>query len=107
MSAKKKDKGKSWKIVIAEDSPTQAEQLKYTLETHGYQIATAGNGEEALALIRKFQPGAVISDIIMPKMNGYELCRCIKADEYLKNIPVLLLTALSDRQMSSRAGVRR
>jgi len=96
MSAKKKSGNDEWNIVIVEDSPTQAEQLKYILETHGYQVAAATNGKEALALVRSDKPNLVISDIVMPEMDGYELCKQIKADEKLKSIPVILLTALSD-----------
>ncbi|HEY5593230.1 MAG TPA: response regulator, partial [Paludibacter sp.] len=83
-------------ILIAEDSPTQAEQLKYILETNNYRVIVAKDGKEALDLIQKDKPSIVISDIIMPKMNGYELCEKIKADISTKDIPVILLTSLSD-----------
>jgi len=96
MGTDKKSENNHWKIVIAEDSPTQAQQLKYTLETHGYRVTVAGNGKEALEMVRNEKPDAVITDIIMPEMNGYELCRQIKIDKKLRNIPVVLLTALSD-----------
>lgn len=96
MSTKKKSGNGEWKIVIAEDSATQKEQLKYILETHGYQVVAASNGKEALALLRSSKPNLVISDIVMPEMDGYELCKQIKTDEKLKDIPVILLTALFD-----------
>ncbi|MFC2060241.1 PAS domain S-box protein [Chloroflexota bacterium] len=96
MSAKKNGGNDEWKIVIAEDSATQREQLEYILETHGYQVVAAGNGKEALALIRLDRPDIVISDIVMPEMDGYDLCKQIKMDEKLKDIPVVLLTALSN-----------
>jgi signal transduction histidine kinase/DNA-binding response OmpR family regulator len=96
MSAKKKSGNGQWKTVIVEDSPTQAEQLKYILETHGYQVVAASNGKEALALVRAEKPNIVISDIVMPEMDGYELCKQIKCDEKLRDVPVMLLTALSD-----------
>jgi len=83
-------------ILIAEDSPTQAEQLKYILEEHGYTVTVAANGKLALTAIEKHPPTLVISDVVMPEMDGFQLCRQIKADETLKNIPVVLLTALSD-----------
>ncbi len=83
-------------ILIVEDSPTQAEKLKYFLETHGYQVVAASNSKEALALVRLSKPDIVISDIMMPEMDGYELCRQIKTDEKLKDVSVILLTALSD-----------
>ncbi|GAM10261.1 blue-light-activated protein [Geobacter sp. OR-1] len=83
-------------ILIVEDSPTQAEELKYTLERHNYSVLIAGNGREALALLREHKPAMVISDIVMPEMDGYQLCREIKQDERLRNLPVILLTSLSN-----------
>ncbi|MFA4956237.1 MAG: ATP-binding protein [Candidatus Methanoperedens sp.] len=84
-------------ILIVEDSPTQAELLKFLLEKNDYRVWVAYNGREALDMItKKGKPALVISDIIMPGMDGYELCRCIKNDEKLKDIPFILLTSLSD-----------
>jgi len=83
-------------ILVAEDSFTQAEQLRHMLEEHGYRLATARNGGEALAALEQRTPTLVISDIVMPEMDGYELCRRIKQDEKLRDIPVILLTSLSD-----------
>ena len=83
-------------ILIVEDSPTQAEQLKYILEQHGYRHSVARNGREALASIAKQIPTLVISDVVMPEMGGYELCHRIKQEEKFKKIPVILLTSLND-----------
>jgi DNA-binding response OmpR family regulator/GAF domain-containing protein len=83
-------------ILIVEDSPTQAEHLRNILEQNAYRVLIARHGREALALLSRHRPTLVISDILMPEMDGYELCRRIKADENLKDIPVILLTALSD-----------
>ena len=84
------------KILIVEDSPTQAGRLKYLLEMNGHTVTVAGSGKEALSALHSQKPALVISDIIMPEMDGYQLCKEIKADEKLKDIPVILLTALSD-----------
>ncbi len=70
--------------------------MKYMLGQYDYNISVAENGEEALVSINKRNPTLVISDILMPGINGYELCRRIKADKNLKDIPVILLTTLSD-----------
>ena len=86
----------SVQILIVEDSPTQAEQLKYILEEQGYRLCTARNGKEALAGMRESRPTLVISDIMMPQMDGYQLCRQIKKDEAFKDVPVILLTSLTD-----------
>lgn len=88
--------GSPVEILVAEDSPTQAEQLKYILEQHGYSVQAACNGQEALACIERRPPTLVISDVIMPQMDGYELCRRIKQAATLRNIPVILLTSLND-----------
>jgi PAS domain S-box-containing protein len=83
-------------ILIVEDSPTQAEKLKYVLERHHFLVSVAHNGAEALALLRAHVPTMVISDIVMPVMDGYQLCREIKQDAGFKDLPVILLTSLSD-----------
>ncbi|MBW1784323.1 MAG: response regulator [Deltaproteobacteria bacterium] len=83
-------------ILIVEDSLTQALKLQYILEHHDYRVAVANNGREALDYLNEHMPMLVISDIIMPEMDGYEMCRRIKENEPLKGIPVILLTSLSD-----------
>lgn len=85
-------------ILIAEDSATQAEQLRYLLVRNHYNVLVANNGKEALARLNETSPALVISDIVMPEMNGYELCQRIKADENTWHIPVILLTSLSNTQ---------
>ncbi|MCL5288083.1 MAG: response regulator [Acidobacteria bacterium] len=83
------------KILIAEDSPTQAERLRHLLEGRGHVVKVAANGKEALAALHQQLSSIVITDIVMPEMDGYTLCREIKAHEGLKDIPVILLTSLS------------
>lgn len=83
-------------ILIVEDSPTQAERLREILEESGYKTDVASNGEQALDKLKVYQPLLMISDILMPKMDGYTLCQRMKADEKYKNIPFILLTSLSD-----------
>lgn len=86
------------KVLIAEDSMTQAMQLQHILEKNGYDATIVSNGSEALSAISKSKPMIVISDIIMPEMDGYELCRQIKSGESYRNISVILLTSLSQTQ---------
>ena len=83
-------------ILIVEDSLTQAEQLCYILEKHDYQVMVACNGNAALEMIKETRPTLIISDILMPEMDGYELCRRIKSLDDCRDIPVILLTCLSD-----------
>jgi signal transduction histidine kinase/PleD family two-component response regulator len=83
-------------ILIVEDSATQAAQIKYLLESHHYKTEIACDGQQALVWLSKHKPSLVISDIVMPEMNGFELCEKIKSDERTENIPVILLTSLFD-----------
>ena len=85
-------------ILAVEDSPTQAELLRYLLEQSGYRATVASTGEQALALLGERAPSAIISDITMPGMNGYEVCRRIRADERTRDIPVILLTSLASSE---------
>ncbi|MFH0959652.1 MAG: response regulator [Pseudomonadota bacterium] len=84
------------KILVVEDSPTQAIRLQHILETRGFEVAVSNNGKAALRYLEQNRPTIIISDVIMPEMDGYELCKRIKDDENLKEIPVILLTSLSD-----------
>jgi two-component system, sensor histidine kinase and response regulator len=85
-----------FEILIVEDSPTQAERLRRLIQSKAYRVRVAANGRLALALLREHRPHLVLSDIIMPELNGYELCRAIKEDPALRDIPVILVTALND-----------
>jgi len=89
-------KKKEIDILIVEDSLTQAMQLKYLLEKNLYSVITADDGLSALLVLEQFDPTIIISDICMPKMDGYELCRRVKAMDNPKEIPVILLTSLSN-----------
>jgi signal transduction histidine kinase len=83
------------KILIAEDSITQAMQLQHILAENNYEVTVTVNGREALDAISKSRPSIVISDIVMPEMDGYELCREIKSSASSRDISVILLTTLS------------
>jgi signal transduction histidine kinase len=86
------------KILVAEDSPTQAKKLQYILEQQGYEVTIATNGLLALETAQRYKPTLIISDVVMPEMDGYELCRRVKADAELADVPVILVTSLSDPQ---------
>ena len=70
---------KTIKILIVEDSRTQAEYLRHILETEGYRVFLADNGKDALEQVAAFLPTIILSDIVMPEMDGYELCQADKA----------------------------
>ena len=82
-------------ILIVEDSITQATRLRGMLERHGYSVVTAANGVRALEQVAANPPTLILSDIVMPEIDGYELCRRLKADPQTRTIPVILLTALT------------
>jgi DNA-binding response OmpR family regulator len=83
-------------ILIVEDSAVETEILRRILVRAGYRVTLTKNGEEGLQAARARRPALVVSDIRMPLMNGYELCHEIKYDETLWNVPVILLTILSE-----------
>ncbi len=83
-------------ILIAEDSGVQAYMLRRILEEEGYETSVANNGRLALELATRIRPSLLVSDVNMPEMSGYELCRQIKANSDLCHIPVILVTNLSD-----------
>jgi len=83
-------------VLIAEDSLTQAAHLKNLLEEQGFRVVSTRNGREAFEALRRRRPTLVITDIVMPEMDGYELCRQIRADPQLSDLPLILLTGLSD-----------
>ena len=83
-------------ILVVEDSLTQVERLKHLLNRKNYRFRIARNGREGLEAVAERRPTIVISDIVMPEMDGYELCCRIKQDPATRNLPVILLTSLSD-----------
>jgi two-component system, cell cycle response regulator len=83
-------------ILIIEDSPTQAAKLRYLLEKHGFSVTIACNAAEAFSLLAVRVPSLVISDVIMPEMDGFAVCSMIRGTESTRNLPVILLTSLSD-----------
>lgn len=85
-------------VVIAEDSRVQGKVLQQRLIAAGYDAHVGLNGELALELVRQLKPEIVVSDIEMPKMNGYELCSAIKQSPELRKTPVILLSTLNDAE---------
>lgn len=83
-------------ILIVEDSDLQAIALKRILTENGYSASIAKNGSEGISLARSLMPALIISDILMPVMDGFQLCEEIKRDEALKRIPVMLLTQFTE-----------
>jgi two-component system chemotaxis sensor kinase CheA len=93
---------KTGKILVVEDSITSRTLLKNILETAGYQVTTSVDGAEALTKIRAGDFDIIVSDVDMPKMNGFELTLKIKSDKKLSEIPVVLVTSLESRDDRER-----
>jgi DNA-binding response OmpR family regulator len=81
------------KLLIAEDERDIRELIAFTLRYAGHEVHQATNGEEALNMAKELIPDLILMDVRMPKMTGYEACRHMKAEEKLKNIPVVFLSA--------------
>lgn len=84
------------RILLVEDSPVEAELTRRTLARAGYEVCVAHDGEQGLKNARAQRPTLVLSDINMPVMNGYQLCSAFKFDDDLWDIPIILLTVLSE-----------
>lgn len=86
------------KVLVVDDNPLNIELLDAYLKSSGYEISTATNGKEALALINANPPDLILLDIMMPEIDGYEVCRRVKSEPSSRTIPIILLTALHDVQ---------
>ena len=84
------------KILVVEDSPTQAERVRLLLEGEGYRVDLASNGREGLERVRTAPPDLIISDVMMPEMDGYAFCRAVKSADPTRRIPFVLLTGRKD-----------
>src|SRR5262245_15722948 len=82
------------KILLVEDEPSIIELVAMFLEREGYKVVNVAEGTSVIEAVRKVHPDIVILDIMIPKLNGYEVCKNLKADPKLKDIPILILSAL-------------
>src|SRR5689334_15267332 len=98
------------KILVVDDEEHIVMILKDSLEFSGFQVVTAFDGKEALEAIAREKPELIVLDIGMPKVDGWEVCRRVKADEATKHIPVIILTAYaqtSDQKKGAQLGADR
>ena len=94
---------KKGKILVVDDEINITQILEFSIGSEGYEVITARNGEDAIDKARREQPDLIVLDIMMPKIDGYEACRILKANPLTKNIPVVLLTA-KGRDIDKRLG---
>jgi len=90
--------GQMGNILIVDDTPHNLRLLSQMLSEHGYQVRAALNGPRALAAVQANAPDLILLDIMMPEMDGYEVCNRLKADEHTRDIPVLFISALNETE---------
>ncbi len=96
-----------FKVLVVDDEPFICRSLSFVLRKQDYEVSEARNGEEALELIRKIRPDLVFMDVMMPRMNGFDVTRAVKSDPELKSTKIILLTARgqdADRAIGVEAG---
>jgi DNA-binding response OmpR family regulator len=93
----------STRVLIVEDEPNIVESLTFLLRRAGFDVAAAGDGESALADLRSQPARLMILDLMLPKANGFEVLKAVKADPALRGMPVLILTAKGQTQDRRRA----
>ncbi|MGD8815167.1 MAG: SpoIIE family protein phosphatase [Anaerolineales bacterium] len=91
------------RILIVDDEPFNIDYVEQELEDLNYETSSAGNGREALEQVAKDPPDVILLDILMPEMDGFQVLRHLKTDRVLRNIPVIVVSALSDMQSIVKA----
>jgi DNA-binding response OmpR family regulator len=86
------------RILIVDDEPDLLTVLRFGLEAAGFEVLQASDGEQALALARQHLPDLMILDLMLPRMDGYKVCRALKFDERYRALPILILSARSGEQ---------
>jgi DNA-binding response OmpR family regulator len=81
------------KILLVDDEVDLVETIRFSLENEGYNVLVSYDGEDALNQARKENPDLILLDLMLPKLDGYKVCRLLKFDERYKHIPILMLTA--------------
>mgnify|MGYP000569065657 CR=1 FL=1 len=95
------------RILVVDDELDLVETLRFSLELEGYEVLVAYNGEDALHLARNENPDLILLDVMLPKMDGYKVCRLLKFDARFRHIPIFMLTAKTqekDRMIGEQTG---
>jgi len=95
------------KILVVDDEVDLVKTIQFSLELEGYKVLVSYNGEDALSQARKEHPDLILLDIMLPKLDGYKVCRLLKFDEQYKHIPILMMTAKTqekDKLMGKETG---
>lgn len=86
------------RILIVDDERDLVETITFRLEASGYEVLAAYDGQDGLEKARGEKPDLILLDVMMPKMDGYQVCRMLKFDDEFKNIPIIMLTARGQNQ---------
>jgi two-component system, OmpR family, response regulator VicR len=86
------------RILIVDDEADLVSVLRFGLESEGFELLEAGDGEEGLRLAREQRPALMLLDLMLPKLDGYKVCRALKFDERYKSMPIFILSARSGEQ---------
>lgn len=89
------------KVLVIDDEVDLTETLTFRLQAAGYEVFAAHDGQEGMKMVREVNPDIILLDVMMPKLDGYQVCRLLKFDEKFKNIPVIMLTARGQEQDKS------
>ena len=84
-------------VLVVDDEPNIIEFLRYALEDSGYRVATARDGVDALAQVQRERPNFVLTDLMMPRLDGWELCRRLRQDQEMAGVPLLAMSAVASR----------
>ena len=87
-------------VLCIDDDRVTLKMLQDTLESHGFQVVTAGDGFQGLAAARRLQPHLILVDIMMPGLDGFEVCRRLRADPAFGETPLIILTAMDDPKLN-------
>lgn len=90
------------RILLVEDDPSQSMLVKMRLKLSGYDCVAAVDGEEALTRLEKEKPELILLDLTMPKLDGYEVCRRLKQDASTSRIPIIIMTAHTDKEIIAK-----
>jgi class 3 adenylate cyclase/CheY-like chemotaxis protein len=85
------------RVLVVDDTPANVKLLEDLLAFQGYEVETAASGEEALAMVRAHAPDLILLDVVLPGLSGYDVCRAVRSDPKLTMLPVVMVTALDER----------
>ena len=98
------------RVLVVDDEADLVRILQFGLQAIGYQVETASDGQEALKKARETKPDIILLDLMLPKLDGYKVCRLLKFDERYKNIPIIILSARTqegDQLLAMEMGANR